>query len=145
MKTFDHKLLPPEIQYGLSLAWKATQNARKIKETGTTVGACAGYKDIATGKMIYATGCNIEHKYRCHDIHAEVNAISNLINNNGRQTPLEFIIIVSKREQFTPCGGCMDWIMEIGGPTCNVIIQGISPKEKVNFYLAQELMPYYPK
>ena len=30
------------------------------------------------------------------------------------------IVIVADRTKFTPCGGCLDWIFEFGGPACKV-------------------------
>ena len=56
---------------------------------------------------------------------------------------LEAIIIVSERKKFTPCGGCLDWIFEFGGPTCLVGFQN-KKKGKITIFEAKDLMPHYP-
>ena len=94
---------------------------------------------LSDGKIF--VGCNIEHKFRCHDIHAEVNAISNMIACGNKR--LQAIIVVAEREKFTPCGACMDWIFEFGGGTCLVGHQS-TRDGKINVYEAKELMPHYP-
>src|ERR1051325_6433694 len=66
----------------------------------TKVGAAAVSDDGA----IFA-GCNIEHRFRCHDVHAEVNAISSMVA--GGRIELAAIVIVAERARFTPCGSCM--------------------------------------
>jgi len=88
-----------------------------------------------------SSGCNVEHRFRSHDVHAEVNAISSMVAGGERK--LVAILIAAERERFTPCGACMDWIFQFGGPTCRVGYQ----RERggpVTVHLAGELMPYYP-
>jgi cytidine deaminase len=115
------------------LAWDHRKNARILGKTkvGSTV--------FSKGEMF--GGCNIEHKFRSHDIHAEISAISSMVSSGTKK--LEAIIIVSKRKKFTPCGGCLDWIFEFGGPKCLV---GYQNKEdaKIEIFQAKELMPHYP-
>ena len=53
------------------------------------------------------------------------------------------VFIAAQRERFTPCGACMDWIIELGGLECVVVIQRDRQSEPVT-YSAHELMPYYP-
>jgi len=115
-------------------AWFCQNKARVL---GTTkVGAAAL---SASGSIFH--GCNVEHRFRSHDIHAEVSAISSLVSSG--ETKLKAILVVAERENFTPCGGCMDWIYELGGPDCIVGFQNFlnGPIKK---YLAKDLMPYYP-
>ena len=114
-------------------AWNYRENARILGKT--KVGA-ATYSD---GKIF--GGCNIEHKFRSHDIHAEISAISGMISAGNKK--LDAILIVAARTKFTPCGGCLDWIFEFGGPKCLV---GYQTKKdgKITTFKAEELMPHYP-
>ena len=116
-------------------AWTARGSARIL---GATRVGCAALSDDG---VIYA-GCNVEHQFRSHDIHAEPNALSSLVAAGGKACVA--VLIVAEREKFTPCGSCMDWIFEIGGPDCQV---GFQPRrrETVTWYSAAELMPHYPR
>jgi cytidine deaminase len=116
------------------MAWKARENA---KVYGPTQVGCAALS--SNGQVFF--GCNIEHRFRSHDIHAEVNAISTLVANGG--TRLEVVLIAAERDRFTPCGSCLDWIFEIGGGSCLVMSERI-PGVVMHEYLARELMPAYP-
>lgn len=115
-------------------AWDVRDHARIH---GKTRVGCAA---LADDGRIYV-GCNIEHRFRSHDVHAEVNAISSLVAGGSSQ--LLAVLIAAERERFTPCGSCMDWIFEIGGGHCLVISER-SPGMPVHEYHACELMPYYP-
>ena len=114
-------------------AWNYRENARILGKT--KVGSAV----LSNGKIF--GGCNIEHKFRSHDIHAEISAISAMISAGN--TKLDAIIIVAERNKFTPCGGCLDWIFEFGGPKCLV---GYQTKKdgKITIFEAKELMPHYP-
>jgi cytidine deaminase len=95
-------------------AWRVRQAARSIG--GTKVGCAA----LSEAERIFV-GCNVEHRFRSHDIHAEVNAIGSLVAaGEGR---LQAIFIAAERNKFTPCGGCLDWIFELGGEDCLVYSQ----------------------
>jgi cytidine deaminase len=96
------------------VAWRTRENARPF---GTTrVGAAA----LSAEGSTYG-GCNIEHRFRSHDIHAEVGALGALVADGARE--LKAILIASHTERFTPCGTCPDWIFELGGKGCIVFIQ----------------------
>lgn len=110
---------------------------RKSSNGKTMVGCAVLYSP----EGIIVEGCNIEHRFRSHDIHAEVNAISTLVAAGFEQ--FDTIMIVAERKKFTPCGSCMDWIMEIGGPKANVMFQNME-KGDIVAYSAEELMPHYP-
>jgi len=115
-------------------SWKSQKGAKVL---GTTkVGAAA----LSSRGEIFV-GCNIEHRFRSHDIHAEVSAISSLVSHG--ETQLRAILVVAERDNFTPCGSCMDWIFELGGPDCEV---GFQNKEwgDIKKFIAKDLMPYYP-
>jgi len=87
-------------------------------------------------------GCNIEHRFRSHDIHAEINAISSLVAGGGSY--LRAVFIAAERQRFTPCGGCLDWIFEIGDEITHVFTQSTVDGAIVS-HTAGELMPYYPR
>jgi cytidine deaminase len=115
-------------------AWQCRESAFILGKT--KVGAAV----LASSGKIYV-GCNVEHRFRSHDIHAEVNAISSMVANND--TELKAIIIAAERDRFTPCGSCMDWIFQFGGPECIVAYQ-TSKAGQIFSFKAEELMPYYP-
>jgi len=127
------KILEEDWENVANHAWKFRENARILGKT--KVGAAV----LSKGKIF--GGCNIEHKFRSHDIHAEISAISGMIS--AGKTKLNAILIVAQRTKFTPCGGCLDWIFEFGGPNCLVGYQ--TKKEgKITIFQAKELMPHYP-
>lgn len=129
------KDLDPTQRLALSeAAWLVRDRARVY---GPTRVGCAA---LADDGRIYM-GCNIEHRFRSHDIHAEVNAISSLVA--GGSSGLLTILIAAEREQFTPCGGCLDWIFEIGGGDCLVLSEK-SAGVATHTYRARDLMPWYP-
>jgi cytidine deaminase len=116
------------------LAWDVRERARVI---GPTRVGCAV---MASDGSVYV-GCNVEHRFRSHDVHAEVNAITSMIAS-GQQT-LVAVVIAAERERFTPCGACMDWIFEFGGGRCLVAFQA-RRDGPLDTYRAEELMPFYP-
>jgi cytidine deaminase len=116
-------------------AWSVREHAFVL---GSTKVGCAL---ITEDGSIYG-GCNIEHRFRSHDIHAEVNAIGTMVTAGG--TRFRILLIAAEREFFTPCGACMDWIMQFASDDAVVVFQGTRAGEHVA-YLATELMPYYPR
>ena len=117
-----------------AVAWSARSHAKVYG--GTKVG-CA---DLSASGQVYV-GCNVEHRFRSHDIHAEVNAIGAMVATGD--SVLTAILVVAERERFTPCGACMDWIFELAGPDCLVGFQP-APGAPIQKYTAHELMPSYP-
>lgn len=117
-------------------AWRVRDNARLYGKT--KVGAAA----LSSGGCFYV-GCNIEHRFRAHGIHAEVNALSEMVANEDG-TALA-IVIAAERAFFTPCGGCMDWIFELGSPGTIVGFSG-DPADyaRLTTFTASDLMPHYP-
>lgn len=99
-----------------------------------------GAAALADDGRVFA-GCNIEHRFRSHDIHAEPNVLATLVAAGA--TACRAVLIAAERDNFTPCGSCMDWVMEIGGPECLVGFQR-EPGGIVAWREARELMPYYP-
>lgn len=116
-------------------AWDVREKAFVFGNT--RVGAAA-----LTSDGIIFVGCNVEHRFRCHDVHAEVNAITNGVAHGYRE--FVAIVVAAERERFTPCGSCMDWIFQFGGPSCLVGYQSVKGGP-VTVHKADELMPYYPK
>src|SRR5688572_18254160 len=82
-------------------AWKVRNSAFVFGPT--RVGAA-----VLTSVGTVFSGCNVEHRFRSHDVHSEVNAITNMVSSG--HTDLVAIAIAAERERFTPCGSCMDWI-----------------------------------
>ncbi|MGC2237990.1 MAG: hypothetical protein WA584_17655 [Pyrinomonadaceae bacterium] len=115
-------------------AWKVREKAYILGKT--KVGAAAMCSD---GNIF--SGCNVEHCFRSHDVHAEVNAITSMIA--AGYTELVAIVIAAERERFTPCGSCMDWIYQFGGHTCLVAYQSKTDGD-LTVYSAHDLMPFYP-
>lgn len=116
-------------------AWEARHNARVL---GPTRVGCAV---LATDGRVFG-GCNVEHRFRSHDVHAEVNAIATMVANGATQAVA--VLIAAERDRFTPCGACMDWIMELGGGECIVAFQK-EPRGEITWYIAAALMPFYPQ
>jgi cytidine deaminase len=125
---------PEQWQALAQAAWAARENARVLGST--MVGAAV----LAASGAIYA-GCNVEHQFRAHDVHAEVNALTSMVSAGDGHAIA--IVIVSNRKRFTPCGGCLDWIFELGGPDTLVAYEAQSSSGRKT-YRASELMPYYP-
>ena len=122
------------LKYLALKAWETRENASVLGET--KVGAAL----LSASGEVYC-GCNVEQLYRNKDIHAEVSAINNMISSGEKK--FSKIIIVAKREKFTPCGTCMDWIFQFGGPETVVAYQNEINGEIYKF-TAKELMPHYP-
>jgi len=116
-------------------AWNCQKKSRILGKT--KVGASA----LSSNGEIFS-GSNIEHRFRSHDIHAEISAISSLVSAGSKK--LIAVLVVAERTQFTPCGSCMDWIFELGGPNCVVGFQN-TVNGKIKKYLAMDLMPHYPR
>ena len=125
-----------ELEQLAASAWHARQHAHVFG--GTRVGCAI----MAADGAIYAA-CNVEHKFRSHDVHAEVNAITSMVAAAGAQS-VRYVVIVAERDYFTPCGACMDWIMQFGDGDTIVAFQN---KKSGGFheFRAADLMPHYPK
>ncbi len=115
-------------------AWEVREHARV--HGPTRVGAAA-----LTAEGAIFVGCNVEHRFRSHDVHAEVNALTCMVAGGGTQAVA--VLVAAERDRFTPCGSCLDWIFELGGAGCMVAFQ---PKRdaRIEALRADELMPHYP-
>lgn len=116
-------------------AWTGHGRARVLGKTA--VGAAV----LASSGRIHI-GCNVEHKFRSHDVHAEVNALTNMLA--AGDSTARAVLIAGNRERFTPCGACLDWIFELGGGGTLVAFQQ-HPTNAINTRRADELMPFYPR
>ncbi|MEO9886272.1 MAG: hypothetical protein ABJR05_16640 [Balneola sp.] len=117
-----------------------SDRAWEIRDRASIKGSTKVGSSIYSGGEFF-TGCNAEHFLRSHDIHAEVNAIGNMISSGFYS--FDLILVVAERDRFTPCGACMDWIIQFGGKDCLVGFQS-EPKGEIFWKKAKELMPYYP-
>jgi len=117
-----------------SAAWKARSSA--FIHGDTAVGAAV----LSDSGSVFA-GCNAEHHFRSHDIHAETNAIGSMVAAGHNR--LRAVLVVADRHRFTPCGACLDWIFEFGDPDCAVGFQK-QPGGAIEVLTAGQLMPYYP-
>lgn len=119
----------------LNAAWLVRERAHVI---GPTRVGCAV---LASNSELFV-GCNVEHRFRSHDVHAEVNAIGNMISQIGT-SEIRALAVAAEREHFTPCGSCMDWILQFAAEDCLVFAQS-KVDGPVKTYKVSELMPYYP-
>src|SRR6476659_8634265 len=126
-----HSLTEAQLSSLVGAAWRVRENAFVFGQT--KVGAA-----VLTSDGPIVVGCNVEQRYRSHDVHAEVNAITSMVA--GGYTQLVAIIVGAERERFTPCGSCMDWIYQFGGPSCLVGYQS-RPDSEVTIFKAHDLMP----
>jgi cytidine deaminase len=128
--------LPDEIVRQLFReAWAVRERAYVV---GPTRVGCA----VLSSDGHIFVGCNVEHRYRCHDVHAEVNAITTMISAGEKQ--VKVVAIAAERDRFTPCGGCMDWIMQFAAEPCYILAQS-SPGGPIQSFATTELMPFYPQ
>ena len=116
-------------------AWAVRESASII---GKTKVGCA----LQTSSGVTVVGCNIEQRFRSHDVHAEVNAISSMVAAGERE--ITYLLVVADRRRFTPCGACMDWIMQFAAPNCLVAFQPLTD-EPPTIYRTHELMPHDPQ
>jgi cytidine deaminase len=124
----------PDWEFMAEAAWDARENARVYGPT--RVGAAVL---CSNGRLF--VGCNVEHRFRSHDVHAEVNALTTMVA--AGEGPAVALLIAAERDRFTPCGSCLDWIFELGGPDCLVAFQPAKGTD-VSVHRASELMPHYP-
>ena len=116
----------------LEMAWEARLKAHPWK-SGTRVGCVIETK---SGRVV--SGWNIEGLWMT-SIHAEVCAITQLAPLCDKGTK---IILVAETEFFTPCGACIDWLMQFCDRNADVIIQ--NKRKEISRFKLGELCPHYP-
>lgn len=129
---------PADVERLLEVAWTYWRRALvpRLVSKRTRIGAAA----LAADGTTYG-GCNVQQRFHSHDIHAEVNAITTMIAEGREQ--LVAIAVVSELEDITPCGSCLDWILQIGGDECLVAWQRTRGGE-METRRAREMMPFHP-
>jgi cytidine deaminase len=128
----------PEDWEALSFtAWRVRDNAMAVR---TKVGA-AVLSRRENGYHAIFGGCNIEDLWKASSIHAERTAIACMVAGGCKR--LEKILVAAERERFTPCGNCMDFLMQFGGAEMLIGFQS-RPFYEVQVFAAAELMPHYP-
>ena len=91
-------------------------------------------------KNSYYVGGNFEMQWQ-HCEHAEKTAILNgLCHDCGN---IRAICIAAERKLFTPCGDCMDKIIEFAEPDCFIMHYNPATK-KSSYFGIKDIMPYYP-
>ena len=116
-------------------AWRVRDTARVHGRT--RVGAA-----VLSAERGVFLGCNVEHRFRSHDVHAEVNALTSMVAEGHSRAVA--VLVAADRDRFTPCGACLDWIFELGGGECLVAFQH-APGADFAAMTADELMPHYPR
>jgi len=120
-----------ETEQLLKMAWLAREDAYAWK-SGTKVGCaieCEGG---------FVTGWNVEGLWMT-SIHAEVLATAQLA---GLGVKGKRIAIVSDTSFFTPCGACLDWLVQFCDWDAEVIIQN---RQTTSQYILGEMIPNYPR
>ena len=100
-----------------SIAWRTRENA----VAGRTKVGAAALAVHGTGTCTIFGGCNIEDFWKASSIHVERAAITGLVVGAAKR--LLKILVAAERERFTPCGNCMDFIWQFGGPECEIAFQ----------------------
>ncbi len=117
-------------------AWAVREKARVHGKTRV------GVSVLSAQGNVYG-GCNVEHIFRSHDVHAEVNALTTM--TAAGDGPAVAVLVAAERDRFTPCGSCLDWIFELGSPETLVAFQGAPDAADIVVLRADELMPHYPR
>ncbi|MFB7654931.1 MULTISPECIES: cytidine deaminase [unclassified Streptomyces] len=117
-----------------SNAWRSRRHALIY---GTTSVGCAVMDESG---RIY-TGCNVEHRFRSHDIHAETNALGSMVAGGGEKVVALFVV---SPKGWAPCGSCLDWIFELGGKDCAIFTQS-ELDGLIGAYRAVDLLPHFPE
>lgn len=127
-------LTDKELEVLLAAAWRYRDAA--VVSGRTRVGAAV----LADSKVIYG-GCNLQHRYRSQDLHAEVVAIAGALSSG--ESTIRALAVVCETSDLPPCGACLDWILQIGGDDCIVAWQR-ERGHHVFKEFAGVLMPYHP-
>lgn len=107
--------------------------------SGTRVG-CAIIAECQDGTVQTFSGANIEGQWMT-SIHAEVSALSRMVNGGGRRI-LEVAIVAPQCERFTPCGACLDWLMQFSDK--KTVLLSLGKDGAVKRYYVSEMYPQYP-
>ncbi len=116
-------------------AWSARDHAQP-GEDGTMVGcAIKAY----SGRIF--KGWNIRGLWGT-SIHAEVCAISQLVGSGENGIA---VAVAADVEMFTPCGACLDWLMQFCVTDAPITVCNLESPEGHTTVLLSELYPLYPR
>lgn len=116
----------------IAAAWSARENAWAWR-SGTKVGCCLLTK---SGKTYI--GWNTEGPWGT-STHAERAAVASMADHADRITA---VAVVAETERFTPCGACMDWLIQFASNGCILATEN-KHRERIVYHL-RDLMPHYP-
>ncbi|MDQ4124219.1 MAG: hypothetical protein M3134_01280 [Actinomycetota bacterium] len=122
----------------LECAWVYCERAwvPRVNSQRTRVGAAVQADDGTR----YG-GCNVQQRFHAHDVHAEVNALTTMVAE-GRHR-LVTLALASDVNDLSPCGSCLDWILQLGGDDCVVAWQSVRGGP-VTTRRAGDMMPFHP-
>ncbi len=131
-ETYEEFIESPTDDKLLEMAWKTRKKAYPWK-SGTKVGCAIATK---SGKVV--TGFNMEGLWMT-SIHAEVCAVTKVVEGGEEGVK---IAIVAETTHFTPCGACIDWLIQFCDKNSPVIIE--NKERKRSEYKLIDLCPHYP-
>jgi cytidine deaminase len=136
-------LPPPTTPDGKPIDWqRLAKGAWTVRDLARVHGKTRVGASVLSAQGNVYLGCNVEHLFRSHDVHAEVNALTTMAAAGDSLAVA--VLIAAQRDRFTPCGSCLDWIFELGGPATLVAFQGDQDRGTIAVLRADELMPHYP-
>ncbi len=118
----------------MDAAWAARERSYQYRP-GTKVG-CA----IKGSCGDIFRGWNIQGQWMT-SIHAELCAISQLV---GSQQSGVAIAIASDARHFTPCGACLDWLMQFCEASATIVIGTTEDRYGDGELILKDLYPLYP-
>jgi len=113
-------------------AWSAREKAYPWK-SGTKVGCAI---QVTSGAIF--VGWNVEGLWQT-SIHAEVSAVSRIGDSEEK---IVDVVIASECDNFTPCGACLDWLMQFSTLTTRLIV---AKRTSRKVFVLADLYPSYPK
>lgn len=119
----------------IEAAWAAREKAYAWK-SGTKVGCAIRGSD---GDVF--TGWNVEGRWMT-SVHAEVCAVSQLAGSY--QTGIK-IAIVADAKNFTPCGACLDWLIQFCDPKSTIVVGNLEHRNGQDAFVLKDLYPLYPR
>lgn len=118
----------------LSAILEAANTVRCHSPEETKVGVAL----IAENDQLF-TGTNMNHQWH-YSVHAEVAAISAMVSAGQRR--FVQLALVCDRQQFTPCGFCLDWMFQYARDDGVEIL--VSDGVIATSFTLHQLMPFYP-
>lgn len=104
--------------------------------SGYSVGACVAFRSGAD--KILKGGCNVENASYGLSICAERNAVFSAISSHC--VPEIELVVVATKDGGTPCGACLQVIVEFAAPGCSVVC--VDEHSNARHYELSELLPH---